>query len=403
MALIIAFQAISNQFNSLSSSSFNPDSLDTTPSTMTTLDDIVKLFKASDDNRSNERAQDKEDISKQCEKDKEERAKEMANLTETVSGLIKYGVKDEVESALKPFQEAQSILSEEHKKLVETVSSLKVELESFKTGSKPKGNPETTVTAESISPISSNEAHQDERVEIAKTGKRIIGFSPITTAHIEHAKAEYNIEDDHEARIAAVKDLLYFEMKIPAEQIREMKQKRVFAPVNKPKKHPERFYVEFYEESSVKTIYSYVHNLNPEIRIHPYIPHQFYERFQVMDDLALKIREGPGNFKTKIQFGYSDLLLYKKGPSNLSWDIVQIKGSLPPVNLAPRRPQTSSPPPGRPGLLKRKERSPLSDSVSRSAKSRRSWSPTVEETTEAGQNNTPMENEPETDNNSLNC
>ena len=210
MALIIAFQAISNQFNSLSSSSFNPDSLDTTPSTMTTLDDIVKLFKASDDNRSNERAQDKEDISKQCEKDKEERAKEMTNLTETVSGLMKYGVKDEVESALKPFQEAQSILSEEHKKLVETVSSLKVELESFKTGSKPKGNPETTVTAESISPISSNEAHQDESVEIAKTGKRIIGFSPITTAHIEHAKAEYNIEDDHEARIAAVKDLLYF-------------------------------------------------------------------------------------------------------------------------------------------------------------------------------------------------
>ena len=117
MALIIAFRAISNQFNSLSSSSFDPDSLDTTPSTMTTLDDIVKLFKASDDNRSNERAQDKEDISKQREKDKEERAKEMANLTETVSGLIKSGVKDEVESALKPFQEAQSILSEEHKKL----------------------------------------------------------------------------------------------------------------------------------------------------------------------------------------------------------------------------------------------------------------------------------------------
>ena len=159
---------------------------------MTTLDDIVKLFKASDDNRSKERVQDKEDISKQCEKDKEERGKEMANLTETVSGLIKYGVKDEVESALKPFQEAQSILSEEHKKLVETVSSLNVE--SFKTGSKPKGNPETTVAAESISLISSNEAHQDERVKIAKTGKRIIGFSPITTDHIEHAKAEYNIE-----------------------------------------------------------------------------------------------------------------------------------------------------------------------------------------------------------------
>ena len=53
--------------------------------------------------------------------------------------------------------------------------------------------------------------------------------------------------------------------------------------------------------------------------------------------------------------------------------------------------------------MKRKERFPLSDSVSSSAKSRRSWSPTVEETTEAGQNNTPIENEPETDNNSLNC
>ena len=107
---------------------------------MTTLDNIVKLFKLSDETRSQERAEDKDERSKE----KDERAQEMSKFTETVTDLIKTGVKDEVESALKPLQEAQSTLSDDHKQLAVAVSSLQAELTSLK--SAPLPSTETTLT-----------------------------------------------------------------------------------------------------------------------------------------------------------------------------------------------------------------------------------------------------------------
>ena len=93
-----------------------------------------------------------------------------------------------------------------------------------------------------------------------------------------------------------------------------------------------------------------------------------------MDGIAYNIRNGPGNLKTKIMFGYDDLVLYKKVPDDISWNVVPLEG-LPAVDLAPPQPQTNSPPPGRPRLLKRKERSPLQNSSEKSSKSHRFRSP----------------------------
>ena len=109
---------------------------------MTTLDDIVKLFKLSDETRSKERAEDKDERSKE----KAERAEEMSKFTETVTELIKTGVKDEVESALKPLQEAQSTLSDDHKQLAVAVSSLQAELTTLKSAPHPSIGTEAILT-----------------------------------------------------------------------------------------------------------------------------------------------------------------------------------------------------------------------------------------------------------------
>ena len=93
----------------------------------------------------------------------------------------------------------------------------------------------------------------------------------------------------------------------------------------------------------------------------------------------MSIRNGPGDFKTKIGLGTKDLILYKKVPSDASWKIVDIKEDLPDVNFGPPKPQTNSPPIGRSRISKRKERSPLNDSAENRSKSKRSTSPEAHE------------------------
>ena len=348
---------------------------------MSSIEDIINLIKQTDSSRADERARDKEVLATERAQDKRERAEEISSLTQTISGLIKNGVKEEVESAIRPIQEAQSSLAEEQNKLAQTVTILQEQLAALKAGSLPNLPDKTPTAMVEESPevfATPDPDDHDESAKIVRAARKIVGFSPITKDHIEHAKLEYNIDDDFEAKKAAVKDLLYFEMKIPVTKIQSMKMKRVFAPANQPKNDPDRLYVEFEEESSVHHIYSYAHNLSVGIKLHIYIPHSFFDRFEAIDSIAYKIRKGPGNFKTKTQFGSNDLILYKKGPLDLSWNIVPME-ALPPVNLAPPKPQTNSPPPGRPRTMKRKERSPLHDSGNKRSKS--SPSPVSEETT----------------------
>ena len=77
----------------------------------------------------------------------------------------------------------------------------------------------------------------------------------------------------------------------------------------------------------------------------------------------------------KVRFGVNDLILYKRGPSDVAWKIVTIEEDLPDVNFAPQKPATNSPPIGRSRILKRMERSPLNNSAEHRTKVIRSESP----------------------------
>ena len=77
---------------------------------MTTLDDVFKLLKQTEEGRALERAKDKEELVTEKEKEKIERTEEIENLTKSITGLIKCGVKEEVESALQPVKDSQNII-----------------------------------------------------------------------------------------------------------------------------------------------------------------------------------------------------------------------------------------------------------------------------------------------------
>ena len=202
-----------------------------------TMDDIINFMKQSEAARSLERASDKEALAEDRAQDKKERTEEIAHLKESISGLIKSGVKEEVESAMKPIQEAQSSLTQDHVKLSQTVSSLQEQLASLQAGNKSLDK-NVTISAPAIETNETPQVLADlfkrkesKTAKIVRTAKKIIGFSPISKEHIEHAKVQYDIEDEFEAKKAAVKDLLYFEMKIPVSRIKAMKMKRVFPPL----------------------------------------------------------------------------------------------------------------------------------------------------------------------------
>ena len=106
----------------ISPSNFSSDLCPIT--TMTTLDDIVKLLQMTEEKRALERTKDKQELTVEKAKDKVERAEEIENLTKNITSLIKIGVKEKVESALIPIKESQTTLQEEHAKLATSIALL---------------------------------------------------------------------------------------------------------------------------------------------------------------------------------------------------------------------------------------------------------------------------------------
>jgi hypothetical protein len=97
--LLLAFNAVSVPVSVCNIKNNNFPAL-----AMSSIDDIINLIKQTDSSRADERARDKEVLATERAQDKRERAEEISSLTQTISGLIKNGVKEEVESAIKPIK-----------------------------------------------------------------------------------------------------------------------------------------------------------------------------------------------------------------------------------------------------------------------------------------------------------
>ena len=124
--------------------------------------------------------------------------------------------------------------------------------------------------------------------------------------------------DEHEARLRAVKEFMINEMKVSDEVIEEMIIEKVFPPA---RADWNTLYVKFYSESSVHKLYSHARNMRADLRLVPYIPKQFYNRYKELETQAYELRHCEERYRTKVTMGISDLLLYKKTPLERSWKI----------------------------------------------------------------------------------
>ena len=88
----------------------------------------------------------------------------------------------------------------------------------------------------------------------------------------------------------------------------------------------------FHSETAINTVFSYAKNLKKNQRLVRYIPKEFYERYRAIEGDAYLLRHCDKKYKTKVQMGLQDLVLYKKEaggtwttvPSSLGWPEVTL-------------------------------------------------------------------------------
>lgn len=282
------------------------------------------------------------------EKQKIERSEEIETLREALS----LGIKTEVTAAIKPLEDKQQQLEEAQKLAAAEQLSIKHQLSSIQlnladlTKQPIPDHPHPNPRIHEAGNDSSSENHDSEASRIIREATKILGFSPINKDDIEYLKSNHLLVNDQDAYYVAIKEFLELEMNVPESILANLRIKKVFPPSQQSDFG--RLYAEFSDNQSANLIFSYVKNLKQGTNVSMWIPPQFYQRFRALDEVAFKLRRSSENWRTKIKFGTSDLLLMKKPRIGGTWSSVDVT-DLPPIDLQvqPILSLNASPPRGR--------------------------------------------------------
>ena len=203
----------------------------------------------------------------------------------------------------------------------------------------------------------SEETHGDPAaLQVLRSAKRVLGFSPITCDDIAYLKTQHSFEDDSKAMEFSIIEFLNFEMKVPESVTNNLHIVKVFPPATQPTGWNTLF-AEFSSSSETDLINQYVRNLLPGKNMSIFVPNSLLPRYYAVRNLDFSYRNGSVKHKTKIKYGASDfVLLVKPRDRNVPWSYAPLE-SLPPLQLSAFTPSSSSsPPPGRTRLNSKRAR-----------------------------------------------
>ena len=288
-----------------------------------------------------------EDLLSFMKQEKVERKKDREDDMKTMKELIMKGVEERVETAVNPMKERRFQLEQEQVKIKNQFSNILQEIKELQKQQETSINLQLTAEPDSLvhstklvpsgtSKFSSLENILKEKLDnsvneetkeirgIASEARKIIGLSPISKEDVERV---CRISDKDSAYLEAVNEYFKLELRMSQEEIDNMGMKQVFPPA---KEHWDTLYVGFESERAVNTIYRYARNLRKGLV--RYIPKQFYDRYRAMEAEAYLLRHTEEKYKTKVQMGINDLVLYKKNQGG-SWSLVACSEEWPTVNL----------------------------------------------------------------------
>ena len=138
-------------------------------------------------------------------------------------------------------------------------------------------------------------------------------------------------------------------MNIKSHVIATFSIENIFPPA---KESWDSIYVTFSSISEANTVYSYTRNMRKEVNVGIFVPNEWQARFRAMNNIAYGLRyppSGQAKYSTRIKWGHSDLILYKKTPGTRYWTVVDICAPLPTVDMCAVVTPRMSPAPGRQG------------------------------------------------------
>ena len=345
---------------------------------MASFEQLKELFLNQEEKDSKRREKEKEEEERKRKEDKEEVKQliksQMSTIKEDINEIkvkqktIEDKVKEAEDKMAKKYVDLATKLGGLEKKIKEIeVREKAEEKESDKTFSafQPRGR--TCLVPQPRQPVlhpvgrqqtSSQPAEQvylqpDKEVyRIVREARKTVGFSPISNSDIKEVMSEKKIKDMKEGMEEAIKDFFRWEMAIPEEELSRIQFARIFRREGDTKTNNDKLYVEFVEESMATRVYKYVRKMRSHCKILTFIPGAFRERGEELEKVAYSLRHSNPSHKTRIRWGWGDLILEKKKRgSREQYRSVNVT-HLPPVNLmATSRQkltnQTSSPAPGR--------------------------------------------------------
>ena len=328
----------------------------------------------------------KKDLEEMMAKQKEERLTEMTMLKNMLMESVKHEIKKEITVAREVIKEEIVVLRDEvdtkvsniEKKQTEMsdiqsifdcrVDKLEEEIKSLKHDSK----------SDSKGSGNLNTAENDAEIAgLVEYATKIVGFKPIEARDISRMKRMNEIEDTEEATRECLREFWRCELRMSNETVEELLDKvvKIFKPDDE--EDWDRLFVQFEDEKSVKTCYSYCKYMkNTDSQILQYFPLHFRDQYRTLDSIAYKLRKPDdpraARLKTRIRYGQLGLELEQRHPDQRNWTKVQVD-HLPAVDLSPvPPPKASSSPPCQRTRSDKRPRSPQGQSPTSAQEEKRS-------------------------------
>ena len=335
---------------------------------------------------------EKEERSKEKEDDKALRIKERKEDIEQIKVMIKTSVKEEVQAAVEPYKEKLELQDKETKELRKETTELRERFEEVLSEVKSlkefrAGNqfPQLPVPSDlgrldmyrssqaQASHVINNQPRDPEETkkvqELCASARKVIGFTPIEPRMLEMQIRSYGAKDHIEAMEMEVKSYMKCEMKMYPTEIEKLDIVKVFAPPGQIDWNT--LYVERGSEYQVAKVFKHTkYMMKSDHRVLHWFPSQMKERREAIEKIAFDIREAgrADKVRTRLRVGREDLELSTK-LSGGKWRRESLPFDLPPIDFtySPSPAPSSSPPPGRPGLVstttmdRKRQKSPSSD------------------------------------------
>ena len=255
--------------------------------------------------------------------------KEMTGAIQTVAE--RQDTMDKEQQSMKQQMETMREQMIEIKKIAETSTS---DVPAYAEILQRSRLPETSSSLEdhSMFPLGDDKENAKNKIEeLIDVSRRSISLHPFTQKDIDF-ETKRGAANENEAKLWAVQTFLRYEMNIKSHVQETFKIVNIFPPAGT---NWDRINVTFSSITTVNSIFGYTRNMRQEAKVDIFVPPECDARYRAVKSIAYKERcpEGVKVNQTRIKWGDSDFILYKKAVGTRYWSIVTVRKPLPPVDL----------------------------------------------------------------------